>query len=279
MNGISINSSIDLLWNFFSKCIESLSSLFAKSIFIPKASLQEGLSSRGVENLGNTCVFSSLLQELAFCYEYYACFFEKPLEKESDETEEHFVLRQALQGLLKSAVLKLQKEEIVSKEEVRKVFSTLIDLDCGDIIDAGSQISRRILGLYVYSHMDSQKLWHRMLCFLGETNAILDLEGETFIGNSLLQNDRRMLCRVAVRDGTFYPEEIKEEGRSFTQKLVYVCERKHMTVFCKQAGGWIHYDDEKLGSFKEVSWKDVCMVVYDSIPILKSNLDVGGGLW
>jgi ubiquitin C-terminal hydrolase len=217
----------------------------------------------GVENAGNTCVLSSLLQELASLGGYYDVLFNTQLDQAKQESTDDFASRKALQKALKAAIEHLRSGRVVSASDVQEITRLLLAL--GWQKDTISSVRKCLHAwlpkLFFVPLSDPLELFEKIVSLFPEAQhstkqvalacKTAGVSIRTLFEKSPLL-DTSSLWRVAA---TFDAEEPLEEectvgSRQFSLKLVHVRKETiggyHVTVYKKQDKEWLCCDDAQI---------------------------------
>jgi hypothetical protein len=261
------------------RCFSSLFSIFERkvSVIANTSGSQRTYTLGGVENCGNTCIFSSLLQDFAALPEAYNIFLNSPSAHE--KFRQHF----------KSAIENIRAGKTVKKEEVVKLASLLRSLGWeGRVV---SSLWRRWLhrllpcifspvyfspyALYeiVFKNLIAiSAVSTHQFVFAGKENRKLPFS-QYFQSRAEIKNSKdRFIWRVVPKGGSVpHLEENFQEGQQqFTLKIVHVYQKtfsgKHVLVYRKLGNEWVCCNDTKITAVKKLPTKNIYAVVYASQP-------------
>lgn len=244
------------------------------------------LSVGGVENGGNTCIISALLQEFAAMPDFYDMFLNAKLEQSVSESESNFRHRQALQAHLSHCVNQLRGGITVNKRDICQLSRLLVQL--GWQRDIAPPL-RRILHdwspeLFPLPMSDPCELHEKILLLFpeaaSESHIIRLLTRVSTVAHQQLfeqfqhglsTDHAHILWRVNEQD--FHGDIALEEnlqigGRTYSLKVVHMVLEKpqgnHVIVYRKENGHWICCDDARVYRVDAIPSTNIYAVIYDS---------------
>lgn len=263
--------------------LASLFSLFQKAA--PVSSDSSGsLSPRkitigGVENVGNSCIFSVLLQEFAALPALYDALLLTPLVQGETESSDRFKARQDLQRSLYASVQKIRNSKTVGSCEIRHLVATLQSLGWeGKLPSFWQRLLHRIFpSLFPLPFFGAHKLYDDVLGLLLETfPTCLPLSLDSKENNrdfpSFFEKRecrKNMLWKVALNGFAPPLEEQFAIGEvQFTLRLVLAYQNSrygnHVVAYHKVEDTWICCSDLEITRVSSLPTDNVYGVVYES---------------
>jgi ubiquitin C-terminal hydrolase len=241
----------------------------------------------GVENAGNTCIISVLLQEFAALPNFYDMFLNAQLEQDVGESESDFRHRQALQTHLSQCVNQLRTGITVNKRDICQLSKLLVQL--GWQRDTTSHL-RRILhewvpGLFPLPISDPYVLYEKILLLFPEVSSAsheirLLTRISTAAHQQLFEQSQHSLSPDhaphilwRVNEQNFNGEIALEENlqideRTYSLKIVHVVLQRptgnHVIVYRKENNHWICCDDVRVYRVDALPSTNIYAVIYDS---------------
>lgn len=275
----SFHTSISSIWW---KIYEGATSLFTHALPLPQPLptsdsplLHKIIKIGGVQNAGNTCVLSVVLQEFAAFPDYYDIFLNASLVQDHNESEFDFSKRQQTQKLLNELVHKIRSGITVNTEE--------IDPLCEALIHFGWEASKCLKGGYTESN--PCKLYDLILSLFSEatteTHQIallarpLTVNLQEFIQSTSILSDSQdhILWRILEEDesnseSSIFPDYFELQQRKFYLQMLYVAQKtskiSHVKVYRKVHDHWYCCNDGRVSKVNKPISKDIYMAVYDS---------------
>ena len=287
-----VQSQCNSLLRGFREWVSSLVGLFQRAVSPSRQPSSTTLSHLnitmgGVENAGNTCIISVLLQEFAALPNYYDMFLSAQLQQGVEESESDFYHRQALQAHLSHCVNQLRTGITVSRSDIRQLSKLLVQL--GWQRDTTSHL-RRILhewapALFTLPTSDPYELYQKILLLFPEVSSTshelqLMTRVTTAAHQQLLAQRQHsldhdpaphILWRVdeqAIDGELSLQEDLQIDDRSYSLKVVHVVlerpEGNHVIVYRKENDHWICCDDARVYRVEALPSTNIYAVVYDS---------------
>jgi hypothetical protein len=240
---------------------------------------QRRITCGSVENAGNTCILSVILQEYAALPEAYHAFLKTPLIQRQDEGEHAFIKRKRLQELLADSVDAIQSGKTVIKKDVLQITYLLVQL--GWLKDADPLWRLKLYewapNLFPLPISDPYALYDTLLALYpeGASNYKIALLANTahvahrhlLELSPFMDVQEEMLWRVA-EDRTIdvdLEESFQVDRRLFSLKLVHVFENTpqgaHVVIYRKLKEEWICCNDAKVSCVKTLPIKNIYTVI------------------
>jgi hypothetical protein len=242
----------------------------------------------GVENSGNSCVLSALLQELAALPDFYDLFLTTSLQQGVAEPKSIFLSRNELQAHLKHCVNLVRSGDQVSKKDVCRLSALLMQLGWQHEVP----YSRRILHqwaptIFPLPLANPYELFERVLALFSEDSSLInqiDLHQIALLSRNSSVSQRQFFEQSPILENTTKPilwriaedpdvtmnleENFQIKNRIFSLKVVHVCQDtprgKHVVVYRKEGGHWIYCNDARLCQAPALPLTNIYAVVYDS---------------
>lgn len=252
-------------------------SLFSKSNHLTLS--HRNIKMGGVENAGNTCILSVLLQEIAALPSFYDPLLKTTLKLNNGESESHFQDRKNLQQQLNLCAKALRANQVINKKTICYLSKLLLRLDWQK---ETSTYWRRLLhqfapNLFSLPMSDPHDLYDKLLSLFQEissTSHRIVLLGKksnenyrnVFEKSAFINLKENILWRLAQNpSATNSPEEtFKINNRIFTLKLVQTCTNQHVVIYRKEMDRWICCDDVRAYPVKILPNSNIHLLVYSS---------------
>jgi hypothetical protein len=282
--GNFVGSIMGPTYSIFQSIYNRISLLFQQIIksFTPNPPSLEGrVTFGGVENAGNTCIFSVMLQDFAALPKYYDAFIYGSLLQGEGEDAAHFDKRKEVQKLLQRSIQAIRRGSTVKKEEVQKLAHFLQGLGWEGSLPS---LWRRFLHLvapclFPIPEFSVFKLFEKTIGVL--THSIFESRSAAsivFLSGADVENaistflsreesvNHQALWRIATEPGKPILEEVKVGKRTFTLRLAHA-EKKgrfgnHVVVYRKGERGWLCCDDTRITAIKELPLHSIYSLVY-----------------
>lgn len=272
--------------------VSALVELFQRTVSSPRLPPSNSLahlnlSMGGVENAGNSCIISVLLQEFAALPNFYDLFLNVQLEQDIGESESDFRHRQALQTHLALCVNQLRTGLTVNKDDVCQLSKLLVKL--GWQRDTTSHL-RRILhewapGLFPLPTSDPYVLYEKILLLFPEvTSASHEIQLLTRISTAAHQqlfeqsqqslspdHAPHILWRINEQDFNgeiAIQEDLQINERTYSLKIVHAVLTRptgnHVIVYRKENNHWICCDDVRVYRVNALPSTNIYAMIYDS---------------
>lgn len=272
-------------------CLKPLFELFKRVVYTPSSCHESFQPYReitvgGIKNVGNTCIFSVLLQEFAALPSYYDFFLSTSLVRRQDEAESEFLQRKILQEHLRDCIRKIRSGQTVTSEEMHPV--ALLALQLGwqhhDMTLLHRVLYRWAPTIFPMPPADPTSLHLFLLNVISdspETPLIVGLGKRTvtyqeaFENSSIMQSCQDVaLCRIIhseaqIKETVILPERIETQNRQYSLQLVHVFKETgigHVIVYRKVNDQWLCCDDANVYAVKALPPTDIYTVVYASQP-------------
>jgi hypothetical protein len=272
--------------------VSALVELFQRTVSPPRPPPSHSLAHLnltmgGVENAGNSCIISVLLQEFAALPNFYDMFLNAQLEQGVGESESDFRHRQAFQTHLSQCVNQLRTGLTVNKNEVCQLSKLLVQL--GWQRNTTSHL-RRILhewapGLFPLPTSDPYVLFEKILLLFPEvTSSSHEIRLLTRISTAAHQQlfeqsqqslspDHAPHILWRVNEQNFNGEaalqdHLQIDDRTYCLKIVHVVLDRptgnHVIVYRKENDHWVCCDDARVYRVDALPSTYIYAVIYDS---------------
>jgi hypothetical protein len=275
------------LWEQSRAFGSALLSLFQRTVpdLVHSHSLaQRTVQVGGVENGGNSCIFSVLLQDFAALPKVYDSLLFSPLQKGLKESETRFSVRQAAQQRLFGCIQAIRSGQQVEVAEVRVLAEELRELGWeGHVSSAWRCFLHRVApSLFTLPHFSVYELYETILHCLSEqavSSPVIMLTGKQdsrpfseFFTSHSSEMRSPTLWRVSLNTSPAALEERFEIGSwEFSLRLVHAYRNtpsgKHVIVYRKHEGEWICCNDAQITQAAPSSSDHIYTVVYESRPL------------
>lgn len=293
MNHVSFAASVRTeCYQIWERCKRTLASLFGlfQRATAPLAydHVSPPLAGRkiaigGVENVGNSCIFSTMLQDFAAEPAFYDTFFTSPLQQ-GDEDQTRFALRQQLQRHLYNCIRELRAGNTVKKENVRQLAHLLQQLGWnGHLVSSWRLFLNRIAPtLFPIPVFSPHHIYDTVLALFAEASnpahrivlmgKDLNTPLEKLIENSpaFRDNQQQTLWKIAVdpQENLQLQEQFQLQDSQFSLKLVHLFLKtphgNHVLVYRKENEGWVCCNDAQIMAVKTLPSTNIYSVVYES---------------
>jgi hypothetical protein len=277
------------LWEQCKNSAFSLFGLFLKAIasmeYVPVSAplANRKIAIGGVENVGNSCIFSTMLQDMAAEPAFYDTFFTTQLQQGSDDNG-RFTLRRELQGHLLYCITKIREGNLVKKQEVRRLANLLQQLGWGGhLVSAWRLFLNRIApSLFPIPLFSPYKLFDTILALFSEVShpshrIVLMAKSREISFEKLIEtsdafheSQPNTLWKIAVdpKENPNLPEQFELHECQFTLKLVHHLQEtprgNHVLAYRKHNEGWVSCDDTQVEAVKSLPTSNIYSVVYES---------------
>lgn len=291
MHSVSFVASIRIectrMWEECKRTAASLFGLFQKAVAhltICHASIpltDRKITVGGVENVGNSCIFSTMLQDFAAEPEFYDTLFTAPLQQ-GTEDRNRFARRTELQKLLYSCIQEVRSGRLVKRTEIKRLSHLLQKLGWeGHLVTSWRLFLHRIAPtLFPLPIFSPHTLYDTVLSLFAEASSSAhrivlmakdpNIPLQTFIEQSLSFRDtpHTVLWKIAIDNNVEQqlPQQFQLQGHQFTLKLVHVCQHNHVQVYRKHNESWICCNDAEITPVAAPPTRNVYSVVYESRP-------------
>lgn len=238
----------------------------------------------GVENIGNTCIFSVMLQDFAALPQMYDSLVDSPLEKGLDEPEERFLVRQAMQQNLRRCVESIRSGNRVEHAEVRTLAQQLQGLGWqGHVSSAWRYFLFRLApSLFPLPSFSVYELYEKTLhCLLEQVPSaplqvvLTGMQDNRCFSDFFASHPEfskmhsPTLWRVSLNTSPASLEERFENGPwEFSLRIVHAYRNtssgKHVVVYRKNEGEWICCNDAQITQAAPSAVDNIYTVVYES---------------
>lgn len=238
----------------------------------------------GVENVGNSCIFSTMLQDFAALPQIYDSLFSTPLQRGLNEPATRFAARQAVQRMLWRCVEKIRSGQKVRHAEVRALADLLQKLGWrGHFSSAWRCFLHRLApGLFSLPHFSVYELYEKTLhCLVGQMSSIplqVVLTGKPnslpfsafFASHPEFPRMRvPSLWRISLNTSPALMEENFQIGLwKFSLRLVHAYRNtpsgKHVIVYRKSGEEWVCCNDTQITRAAPSATDSIYTVVYES---------------
>lgn len=289
-------------------CLTALYCLFQRALStVPHASrffsspaspplVNRSIKVGGIENAGNTCTFSTLLQEFAAEYNFYNVFFIAPLQIAKEETKEHFGLRKQLQEHLCLCVKEIRAGMTVKRESIIRLSNLLQKLGWNECSVSLWRIFLHKIAptLFPIPLPSPYKLYDKVISLFSEAYdpsrqiVLLNKDSEVSFtqlfeqylktsesrkeSNEHPNNITHTLWKVCVdpANNILPQEQFQIQEHRFTLKLVHAWYEtphgKHVVVYRKSEERWICCNDAQINELESLPSHQIYAVVYESQP-------------
>lgn len=275
------------LWE---QCIaggSALLSLFQRNI--PDLAHPHSLADRtiqvgGVENTGNSCIFSAMLQDFAALPQIYDLLLSSPLSKGPDEPAPRFAAREAMQQNLWCCVEDIRSGKRVEHAQVRTLAEQLQGLGWQGHLSSAWRcfLNRLAPSIFPLPHFSVYELYEKTLhCLLEQVDEAplqIVLTGkqdsrpfsEFFATHSEFSKmDAPSLWRVAVNASPdVLEEQFQIEDWEFSLQVVHAYQMtpsgKHVIIYRKSDEEWICCNDAQITQAAPSAADTIYTVVYES---------------
>lgn len=233
----------------------------------------------GVQNGGNSCQLSVLLQEHVAAPEIYDPLWSSPLSKMDGESDFQFEARKKLQTLFRGCVDALKAGQMVNRQSVRKVQHLLYDAGWNGnfpsvIYRILHQIAPRIFRPYQASALELHRIVTRFfqkeiaVTYSEYTNQVEPLHS-FFKGLNLTGSQKRLLrISVTSKNETQLLDRYTGNGFNYTLKQINVCQKTllghHIVAYRKVGKYWFCFDDDKVKMVDQIPLKGINSVIYEA---------------
>lgn len=292
---ITLEARWGSLQTSFKTTLSSLLSVFKKGLpcfFEPRSLSTRKLFLGGVENSGNSCIFSSLLQDFAALPEVYDSFLFRPIRQGENEDQGHFELREQLQQTLAYSVSEIRAGFTVKKSEIETLASLLQALGWkGFLAPLWRQWLHRLAPSIFSSILHSPlELYEKAFSLLAETFDDQKVGAAHHIVFSAKEDARlpfshyfqarpeiknkidRFLWRVVPQDHAQLKleENFRIQKQQFSLKLIHAYQKNssgnHTVVYRNLGSEWICCNDTVIRKVDTLPIKNIFTVVYESQP-------------
>lgn len=279
------------------KCSIELYALFQRvmSIFSPASRhsspstssplLTRSVKIGGIENAGNTCTLSVLIQELAAEFDFYYPFFITSLEMGIEESEKDFALRKQLQVHLYRCVKDVCAGATVSRDNVIHLASLLQKLGWNkDPAPLWHRLLHKLAPALFPTLYSPHKLYDKIISLFSEAYdpeyqiILLNKDADSTITqlferslfNAQSKSAPQTLWKVCVeqKSTTSLQEKFQVQQQLFSLKLVHACYDtpygKHVVVYRKTEGCWISCNDAQITRVETLPPHDIYALIYES---------------
>jgi len=265
----------------------SLFSLFQRNL--PDLSSAPSLAPRkirvgGVENLGNSCIFSAMLQDFAALPASHDALLSAPLQQGLQEPTARFVTRLAIQQRLSSCIQRIRSGLLVEYSEITALASELQNLGWkGHLSSAWSCFLYRLApSLFSLPHFSVHELYEMTLsCLLEQVSTapyrmVLTRKQDTrpffefFVSHrEYSRATQPTLWRVAVDTPPAALEEQFQLGTClFSLQVIHAYRDtpygKHVVVYRRHEGEWISCNDADITQSAPSAQDTIYTMIYES---------------
>lgn len=275
------------------RCCASLYSLFQRALHpvhdVPLSPplLHRNIHVGGVENSGNSCILSVLLQEMAALPNFYDLYLNTPLKCGENESQMHFSNRKRLQTLFRECVNEIRGGNLVKKDQIGQISKVLLELGWQK---ESTYLWRRLLHKYapatfplptssphnvynlIFSLFPEISFSSEKIFLLSRISSVSNRQ--LFENEEMIQKEKTssLLLRVAEDfenpDSTGFLENFQIKERSFSLQLIHVMKStpkgNHVFVYRKENNKWICCNDDLVTNEEILPTKNIYMVVYES---------------
>ena len=277
-------------WQPLESFCRSLFALFQKTLFCcPQGSslADRQIKIGGVENTGNSCIFSVMLQDFACLPQVYDVFLQYPLQKSDEEDEQRYQNREALRQSLYRSIVEIRSGVRVEKKEIEEIASHLQTLGWTGNLGTLWQRFLHWVAPCIFSlpQFSAYELYEKTLALLvaGQSSEyqIVFLQKEDveisfpqFFANRtevqkcyypLLWRVTPKEHRVARLDTSFVVN-----GRQFSLKCIHAYQEtssgKHVIAYRPYEGQAVCCDDTSISAVETLPLDHLYTLVYESLP-------------
>lgn len=238
----------------------------------------------GVENTGNSCIFSAILQDLAALPQIYDALLSSPLQRGLKESESRFATRLAVQKILYSSILNIRAGKQIEQKEIKALAERLQNLGWqGHLSSAWRCFLHRLApNLFSLPLFSIYELYETTLyCLLEEApffSQQIVMTGKLEPGScsdffashpEFGKTSPHTLWRVALNTPLTDLEESFQIGSlEFSLRLVHAYRNtefgKHVVVYRKSKEEWICCNDTQITPSAPSALDTIYTVVYES---------------
>lgn len=239
--------------------------------------LAQRVSIGGVENGGNTCTISVLLQEMAALPEYYDQFLFSPLKREPSESNAQFALRTKLQACFRDCISTIRKGELVKREAMHTITTTMVKLGWQKSTLPFWRKWLHVQAPHIFSLPLSYSygLYEFVLQLYPEIRNIALMARisessyqQLFQNSPFIESHAHLLCRVKEdRNKTITLEKTITVGkRRFTLEAIHVSlptpRGIHAVIYRKTGDQWFLCNDTNVQAVENPPSKHISMLIY-----------------
>jgi hypothetical protein len=252
----------------------------ASSTLISSALSQDRIKVGSVENAGNTCILSVLLQEIAALPELYdACLYSK-LQPCPHETPQSLKLRQQLQKHLADCISKLRLNLIVNKKEMQQLSHLLLSLGW---LANSTALWRRLLhqwapSIFSLPLSSPHEAYDTFLSLFAEYPShkmILMGQNSAFSVRQILKKEqalsgqsKQVFWRIACNpdNKVFFPRQFKHQNYIYQLRLVHVkqMDARHVILYRKEQKRWLCCNDTSIQVADSLPKQGIYALMYSS---------------
>lgn len=278
------------LWEQYSSFGSALFSLFQRNV--PDLAHSHSMTHRnfrigGVENTGNSCIFSVMLQDFAALPQVYDSLLSSPLQKGLTEPENRFALRQDVQKSLYRCIQNIRSGKQVEQTDIKILAHQLQSLGWqGNLSSAWRCFLHRLApSLFSLPYFSVYELYETTLQCLLEQASFLPLQivltgiqpsgsfSDFFASHPEFSKTRlQTLWRVSLNESpTFLEERFQIGSWEFSLKVVHAYKNtsfgKHVVVYRQVEQEWICCNDTQITQSFPSASDIIYTVVYESRPL------------
>lgn len=275
------------LWEQCSSFDSAVFSLFQPNI--PGLAHSHSMTHRkfrigGVENTGNSCIFSVMLQDFAALPQIYDSLLSRPLQKGLKESEARFATRQVVQRSLYRYIQNIRSGKQVEQTDIKILAEQLQSLGWqGHLSSAWRCFLHRLApSLFPLPFFSVYELYETTLHCLLEQVAFLPLQivltGKQDSGSffdffashpEFSKRRSQTLWRVSLNVSPAFLEKRFQIGSwEFSLKVVHAYKNtsfgKHVVVYRQVEGEWICCNDTQITQAVPSASDTIYTVVYES---------------